>query len=67
MKFGSTGNYIRGYMKVQCWACNTIIEAVFKHDYVACKCLIDPISIDGGTDYTRISGPPYKIIEVEND
>ena len=41
-------------MKIICLKCNDIIESLSVHDYKKCKC--GACSIDGGNEYTRISG-----------
>lgn len=40
--------------KVQCNKCKDIIQSKHRHDFVTCKC--GAIAIDGGSDYTKLSG-----------
>jgi len=39
--------------KVKCKRCEDIIQSKPRHDFVTCKC--EAISIDGGSDYTKMS------------
>ena len=48
--------------KAQCKKCKDIIESVFRHDFIRCKCRA--IFVDGGMDYLRRGGRPEDIIEL---
>ena len=47
--------------RAQCNKCKEIIESLFRHDFVMCKC--GSIYVDGGLDYHRRGGE----IEYIND
>jgi len=49
-------------MKIQCKKCGDIIQSMYRHDLVWCKC--GTIFIDGGNDYTRIGGDLEAVIEI---
>lgn len=38
--------------KVKCGKCGTVIQSMYRHDYVGCAC--KAIAIDGGNSYTRL-------------
>ena len=38
--------------KLKCNRCGDVIQSLFRHDFVQCKC--GTCFIDGGSDYTRI-------------
>lgn len=40
--------------RIRCKICGDIIESKHRHDMVWCKC--GACAIDGGSDYTKISG-----------
>lgn len=40
--------------KLKCKNCGDIIQSTHRHDMVWCKCGL--IAIDGGDDYTKITG-----------
>jgi hypothetical protein len=48
--------------KAQCRSCGEIIESMFRHDFVMCKC--GKIAVDGGRAYLKRTGYPYDIIEL---
>lgn len=43
-----------------CRKCLDIIQSAHRHDFVTCSC--EAISIDGGSDYTRVLGYPENFI-----
>lgn len=52
-------------MKIKCLKCNDIIESLSVHDFKYCRC--GACSIDGGNEYTRISGDSEYISWVYQD
>lgn len=42
--------------KIRCRKCRDVIQSKHRHDMVWCKC--GAIAVDGGSDYTKISGDP---------
>ena len=47
--------------KAQCLECGSIIESKYVHDFVTCSC--GKLSLDGGTDYQRVSFTDYSKIK----
>lgn len=49
--------------KVKCLLCEQILQSKHRHDYVMCKC--GNLSVDGGSDYLKISSNSnlYKILK----
>jgi hypothetical protein len=45
---------VRYLTVAKCTECGETIRSLYRHDMVSCKC--GAISIDGGIDYTKISG-----------
>ena len=41
-------------MKIRCLICKDIIESKHRHDFVWCRC--SSVAIDGGREYTKITG-----------
>ena len=41
-------------VKLKCTKCGAIIESKYRHDMVWCDC--GAIAIDGGSEYTKITG-----------
>lgn len=52
--------YIK-HNKARCKNCNDIIESLYRHDFVFCKC--GAISIDGGKDYLKRSSENPEDVE----
>jgi hypothetical protein len=52
-------------MKIKCLKCNTIIESLYRHDFVKCEC--GECFIDGGKEYTRYGCNDIKNIELINE
>lgn len=46
--------------KVLCRTCLDLIQSMHRHDFVTCSC--GAISVDGGSDYTRILGLPENYV-----
>lgn len=44
--------------KIQCTKCGDVIESVHRHDFKWCKC--KSVAVDGGKDYLKRSGGPWK-------
>lgn len=52
--------------RAKCKLCNTIIESLYKHDLVNCKC--GEIFVDGGQDYFRCGfGDPSNFLRVDDE
>jgi len=52
--------------KAKCKLCGTVIESIYRHDFVECKC--GAIAVDGGNDYFRRIGDQKNFILFdEND
>ena len=51
-------------MKIKCQKCSDIIESKHRHDMVFCSC--KAIAIDGGRDYTKITGNPDNVIYLDD-
>ena len=47
---------------VKCLSCNTVLESKYRHDFQCCMCS-NQTSVDGGTEYSRISGKDLDLIE----
>ena len=47
---------------VKCLSCNTVLESKYRHDFQCCMCS-NQTSVDGGTEYSRISGKDLGLIE----
>jgi hypothetical protein len=45
--------------KIRCKHCNDIIQSTHRHDYVTCKC--GKVSVDGGSDYLKLSHPSRRM------
>ena len=48
--------------RIKCVSCKQIIESVYRHDFVQCKC--GKIAVDGGKDYLRRLGERNEYIEL---
>lgn len=46
-------------IKIKCMKCEDIIQSMYRHDYKCCSC--GAISIDGGSDYTKVTGNIWDI------
>lgn len=51
--------------KAKCRVCGDVIESMFCHDFVRCKC--GAIFVDGGKDYLRRGGRPVDIEELSEE
>lgn len=47
---------------VRCLSCNTVLESKYRHDFQSCGC-VNQTSVDGGKDYSRVSGKDLDLIE----
>lgn len=47
---------------VKCLSCGTVLESKYKHDFQCCGCE-NQTSVDGGYDYSRVSGKDFNLIE----
>ena len=47
---------------VKCLSCNTVLESKHRHDFQCCGCE-NQTSVDGGYDYSRVSGKDFNLIE----
>lgn len=47
---------------VRCLSCNTELESKYRHDFQCCGCE-NQTSVDGGYDYSRVSGKDFNLIE----
>ena len=47
---------------VKCLQCNTELESKYRHDFRCCGCE-NQTSVDGGYDYSRVSGKDFNLIE----
>jgi len=46
-------------LKIKCMRCEDIIRSMHRHDMVVCAC--GAIAIDGGADYTKVTGNIWDI------
>lgn len=51
--------------KVKCRLCGVVIQSTYRHDFVWCKC--GSIAIDGGADYTKVTGKIENIDWMEGE
>ena len=51
--------------KLKCNKCGDIIESKSVHDLKSCKC--GAISIDGGDEYTSVTGESTDILMIDKD
>lgn len=51
--------------KARCRKCGDIIESMFRHDFVQCKC--KAIFVDGGKDYLRRGGRPVDFEDLSEE
>jgi len=52
--------------KARCLKCNDVIESMYRHDFVRCKC--GNIFVDGGLDYMRagfVEPDTFEVIKEE--
>lgn len=62
-------NHIKAPNKVHCLNCDTVIQSMFRHDFVSCKCGYESqngVTTDGGYDYFHFgwgNNAKYEIIE----
>ena len=47
---------------IKCLQCNTVLESKHRHDFQYCGCE-NQTSVDGGYDYSRVSGKEFNLIE----
>ena len=47
---------------VKCLSCNIELESKYRHDYQCCGCE-NQTFVDGGYDYSRVSGKDFNLIE----
>ena len=47
---------------VKCLSCGTVLESKYRHDFQCCGCE-NQTSVDGGYDYSRVSGKDFNLIE----
>lgn len=50
-----------GGPRIRCTSCKDIIRSSHRHDFVWCKC--GAIAVDGGSDYTRITGNAWEFVK----
>lgn len=43
-----------GGPKYRCLSCKEVLQSTYRHDFVTCSC--GRLSVDGGSDYTRLLG-----------
>lgn len=53
----------RKQIAVHCLECDEVIYSNFRHNFVTCSC--SKVSIDGGKNYTKVSGESFKCVEVD--
>ena len=47
---------------IKCLQCNTVLESKHRHDFQCCGCE-NQTSVDGGKEYSRVSGKDFNLIE----
>lgn len=47
---------------IKCLQCNTVLESKHRHDFQCCGCE-NQTSVDGGKEYSRVSGKDFDLIE----
>ena len=47
---------------IKCLSCNTELESKYRHDFQCCGCE-NQTSVDGGKEYSRVSGKDFNLIE----
>ena len=48
---------------IKCGKCNQIIYSRHRHDYHYCHC--NNVAIDGGRDYTKVTGDMFTLVEID--
>lgn len=51
-------------VKIRCKKCGDVIQSMFRHDFVTCKCRA--VSVDGGSSYLRLLGD-IENVEIDRD